>query len=321
MKNLFLILVLISRICYAQQKTNQVLWHLIVVDENSLQGIGNATITINKKRQVVTGINGLISIDKASIRINDAIAISSIGYQSKLVTVGPDYNYPDTIKLRASVTSLQEVAIISTNVKGMSIGIIKEKYITEWVPNPQMECLQYIPNSESLIGKIETIAYVLSDKLHGIDQPFKVNVYTKSANSIYPDKQLIKDSLIVYNPEKKHNVSVDISKYDIQLPPNGIIVSFETLTPNFYGKDSVWYYGRQGKRWFLKMPAIGLGFKNKNDFGHDIYKLDSQEPYCFVSSTRNLGYEIWSWDLEERKFRSYKFNGCNFAISITLASK
>jgi hypothetical protein len=310
MYKLLLLLLVPSNFAFSQQKVSkQNLWHLTVADDISLKGIDKATLSINKTHYI-TNANGVIIIDKTTINQGDSIIISCIGYKSRLMKPGLGNQYPDTIRLLISVTTLKEVAVHSTKSKGVILGDLKEKYNTHRTLQPEQEMVQFIPNDKKIKGTITEVEYVLNDELHGIEMPFKVSLYLKSNGSIFPGEELTKDSIIIYNPEKKRTVTVDISKYNIQFPKDGVIVTFETLSPAYYKKDLTWYQGR----WELKMPGIDMDLKKKGDYPIDLQKKDRTGPYSMVISVAD------KWDPEEVKFHSYIFSeGINAAITIKVS--
>jgi hypothetical protein len=288
---------------------------LTITDGVSARGIERATIEVSRRRYFITDFNGIVNIDKNLIIPGDSIKISCIGYKPVILLPVKNYKFPEIVKLSTLVTSLNEVRVRSLNTQEIKIGDIEKSYNTHRVPNPDDEYAQYIPNDKKIRGIITSVEYVLNDELHGIEKPFAVRLYSKNKNSLWPDKELIKDSLIVYNPKRKHLVSVDISRYNIQLPYNGIIVVFAALPRPYYGGDSVWYNKEpQGKRWFLKMPGLDMDLKKKDDYSTDYNRQNRSGPYSMVRP----GADKWLFDDVKDQFYVFT-DGNNFAISITVS--
>jgi len=310
MYKILLVLIIISNFAFSQQRADkQNLWHLTVTDDVTLKAIDKATLTINKTHYI-TNTNGVINIDKATINPKDSIIASCIGYQSRIIEPRQGYQYPDTVKLSILVTNLNEVAVRSNKAKQIIMGDVKEKYNSHRICHPEDELAQFIPNEKKIKGIITEVEYVLNNELQGIEMPFKVSLYLKSKDSVFPAEELTKDSIIVYNPEKKRKVTVDISKYNIQLPEDGVIVTFETLSPAYYKKDLVWNYGQLDPR----MPEIDMDLKKKDDYPIDREKRNRTGPYAMVISVAD------KWDPEEVKSHSYIFTeGNNAAITIKVS--
>lgn len=70
--------------------------------------------------------------------------------------------------------------------------------------------------------------------------PFKVTLYSIDSISKLPSKRLLNKSIIIQK-EKKNNLEIDISEYDIDFPISGIFVSIETLSAEFYVKKGFTY--------------------------------------------------------------------------------
>jgi len=281
----------------------------MVADNISGKGIDKATLSVNEKIYFSTNANGAVNIDKSTLKARDSIIISCVGYKSKTIKSVIGNSYPDTIKLSASVTILNEVTVKTTS-KEIILGDVKKRYNARRALQPEDQLLQFIPNDKNIKGTITAVEYVLNDMLHGIETPFKVRLYLKRKGSVFPGEELTKDSIIVYNPEKKRRVTVDISKYNIPFPEDGVMVVFETLSPRYYKKDLAWKYDRQE----LKMPGIEMDFKNKDEYTIDYEEQDRKGPYVMVISLSSKR------DFTEAKHYSYVYTeGISAAITIIVS--
>ena len=294
----------------SQQKNTSPLWHLTIVDSATNKGVVRATVSINHEKYLITNEHGGVAIKKDLLHKTDTVQISSVGY--KAVTFIPSLasKLPDTIRLVATVTALKEVHINLNTPKGIILGDFKKKYNSHRSTSPDDKCLQYIPNDAKTKGVISSIEYVINDELHGIEMPFRVGIYAKNKTNPLPDHTLITDTIIVYNPERKTHLSVDISKYNLQLPEDGVMVALETLPPNYYGKDSIWYYGQRR----AKTPGIDMDLKKKGDYSAHVKDWSDRK------TTYSLNMEAdGKWSYEQILFDSYLYDdGNNFAITITV---
>jgi hypothetical protein len=311
-KILFLfVLTCISDFAFSQQKSNPVIWHLTIVDSTTSKGVDRATVSINKNKNFSTDINGAIDINKTLINPKDNIRISCMGYKSIWLMSGIDNKYPDTIRLSSSVISLKEVKVSSLN-RQIEIGDIKKSYNSHRTTSPNDAYAQFIPNERKIKGTISSVEYVLNDELHGIEMPFRVRLYTKNKSNLSLDQELTNDSIIVYNPEKKRLVSVDLLRYNIQLPEDGIIVVFETLDSSYYSKDPIRYMGYER----VRLPGIDMDLKKKNDYTADLHdKSDRKGSYSMVGPTADR----WNFDDAYDQWYAYA-DGNNFAITVTINS-
>lgn len=301
----------ISTSAFSQEKNTPALWHLIIVDSATNQGIVRATISIDSGKYLSTNEYGQIYLRKDLLYKTDTLHISSVGYKTAVFIPGFRVKLPDTIRLAAAVRVLKEVAVNPNSSVEVTLGDFKKKYNSQRTTSPDDKYLQYIPNDAKTKGIITSIEYVLNDELHGIEMPFRVGMYTKNKNNPFPDHTLITDTIIVHNPERKTHLSIDVSKYNLRLPEDGIMVALETLPPTYYGKDSVLYYGQKRAR----TPGIDMDLKKKGDYSaHPYNKEDRKTTYSMVMDVDNR------WRHEQILFDSYLYDdGNNFAITITVA--
>lgn len=305
---LLLISFCISSFAFSQEKNRSTLWHLTIVDSATNQGIVRATISVDSGKYLSANEHGQIDLRKDLLYKTDTLYISSIGYKIALFIPGFKVKLPDTIRLVAAVTALKEVAINSNLPRRVVLGDFKKKYNTHRTTSPEDKFLQYIPNDRKIKGTITSIQYVLNDELHGIEMPFKIGIYAKNKNNPFPDHALIADTIIVYNAERKNHLSVDISKYNLQLPEDGVMVALETLPSAYYGKDSVWYYGQ--KR--VRTTGIDMDLKKKGEYTTRVKDLsDRKTTYSMVIDAAD------EKDLDRLMIHSYLYDdGNNYAITI-----
>jgi len=303
-----LLLLIIPCFTFAQNKVNQNLWRLTVVDSIAGKGIVKATVAINNKHYYTTDNNGVVIIGKTLITPGYSFIISCIGYKRMVILPLANYQYPDTIKLSDSVMYLNEVKISASGLLATHIGDIKQTYKTHSITQPKSAYAQFIPNDKNITGTISSVEFVVNNELHGIEMPFRVRLYTKNKDTITLGTELTTDSIVVYNPQKKQLISIDITKYNIQLPPNGVIVVFETLSPSYYSKETVWYEGQN----YIKTPGIDMD-QTKNYWNIDSTKHNRSDPYSMV------GPQADKWNLDDVYDQWYVYKeGNNFAITITV---
>lgn len=287
-------LVSITQFVFSQKKSH-ILWHLTVVDSSTAKGIERATISFINGTDFVTDINGDVDINL--VNLTDSVIISSIGYKSRSFI--PSGKYRDTISLSASPITLSEVRVKS-NLKKLVLGSTDESYDGGYLLSPNEEIAEYIPNNAKVHGTIVSVEFALNNGKKGIEMPFKVNLYLKSDDSMYPDHELIKDSIIIYNLKRLTVVSVDISKYGISVPEKGFFVGFEALSPSWYSKNPI----KQRQRTVLRVPGI------KGHFGNHHFVVDETRrngvKYSLIRDTTPLG----SWAIFAE--------GTNFAIGASI---
>jgi hypothetical protein len=264
----FLLFALICIMCdfvYGQEKNNSNSWHLRVIDSASGNGIDKANVSINRRSYYQTNFKGFVNIDRSLINNNDTIRITCIGYRPIEIPVSLNHAFPDFIRLSFLVKALSEVKIGYRKSADIIVGTELKSHLTLGTARENSLYVKYIPNDTKINGVITSINYQINDNIHGIELPFKVRLFRKSKDNPFPAEELIKDTIIVYNPQRKTTLSVDITKYNISMPDDGVMVGFETLSPEYYsGKDSVWYKGYE----FLPMPGLDMYLKKKTISAH-----------------------------------------------------
>jgi hypothetical protein len=257
-KSLTVIFLMIAQLVIAQGKNDKSIWHLIISDSVSSKGLERVTVFLSNGKVFITDSSGAVDIENRLLGPKEKLTISYVGY--KTFTFPLQGRYPDTIGLSKSTIFLNEVKV-KVNEKKIILGKVSAKYDGGYLNIPNEEVAEYIPNNTHLTGTIASVEFAIDNTKKGIGKPFKVNLYSKTGDSMYPGAILIKDSVIVYNPKKNAIVTVDISQYGIRVPDNGFFVGFETLSPS-------WYSDRREKSadvHSLHVPGIKGHFSN-HDF-------------------------------------------------------
>lgn len=295
-----LIFILKSQISQSQEKANKHYWHLTIADSLTYRGIPNTTITIDSGKNFKTDNVGSVNLDMKIVNAKTIVTIYCVGY--KLFIFQPQQKYLDTIKLARSVTVLKEVTI-HADLKKIVLGNfeIPKKHLRDsgFYPGINMEVAEYIPNNEKVTGLIKNLNFALLDGYRGLEGPFKVQIYSRNKNSIYPNTPFIKDSIIVYNHARLQLVSVDVSKYKIFVPEDGFFLSFETLSGKWYSRNSVKAAGDK----LTGVPGIRGRF-NRGNFKIDTTTRDGIKYALYRDKSR---FDDDDWD----KFEE----GTNFYIS------
>lgn len=303
-----LLLLSLSNFCFSQQKTDQNTWQLTIVDGNTMKGIDKATLSLNKKQYYISDNKGAISISKELTHKENNIIISCIGYRSANITI-TNNEYPDTIRLSSSVVLLNEVVINPSKSIEMTVETSKKKkHNFQRVTGPDESYIQFIPNDRKIRGTITSVQYSINDVLHGIEMPFRVRLFTKMKDSLTIDKELTSDSIIIYNPQRKTLINVDVSKYNIQMPETGVLVVFELMPRSYYSKDSTLWEGQK----MVKTPGIDMITKNYANIDYD--KINKETPYGMVGPSADR----WNW---AGLFNGWFVfvDGNDFVVSVTVS--
>ena len=156
---------------------------------------------------------------------NKNLVFSALGFKNKSIKSSNNI----VIKLQPDVYPLEEVLILKPKkAKQITIGNSENRF---YLPEPQVipwlfaRKFQIEENNKELKYLKEIIYFTKSEVKNGL---FRVRVYEVNENNL-PGEDLIFDEIIITTKKGKHKTIVDISKYNIQIPKEGIIVAFESL--------------------------------------------------------------------------------------------
>ena len=68
----------------------------------------------------------------------------------------------------------------------------------------------------------------------GCKMPIMLKIYERDTINNIPLRLLVKDTIVIVQPKKQKKMVVDLSKYNIFLPPDGIYVGFEAFSTEWY---------------------------------------------------------------------------------------
>lgn len=64
--------------------------------------------------------------------------------------------------------------------------------------------------------------------------PFSANIYSVDTLTKLPKDPIIKEKIIVRKKDNKYWVKVDVSEYQIKIPPEGLFIIMEILDKDTY---------------------------------------------------------------------------------------
>ncbi|MDI9338792.1 MAG: carboxypeptidase-like regulatory domain-containing protein, partial [Alphaproteobacteria bacterium] len=187
----------------------------------------------NQKNACYSNEEGVFSLHAAK---GDSLKISCIGYEDTML-----FNLANSvlsqIELKPKFIVLNEVVVSSTlNTKTISLGNI-EKYKGRYNQGGTKGSilLVYVPNHDSDTNKIVTklkylLDYVRFDSQKSNKGTVRVRLYSSKDDLIFPKDNLLQENIIKTIPLKSDQLLViDISKYQIKFPINGVFVGLEWL--------------------------------------------------------------------------------------------
>lgn len=175
----------------------------------------------NTSRGTISDLKGSFSI---GAKASDSILVSSVGYQKLTIAAG---TIPDTLYLEEEISFLTEISISSTKrSKKINIGNLKEKTIL--ATGGANQYAKLFPNQMGSDGILEsiTLSFQPEAKKYGrYMTAIMVRVY-ENTNGL-PGGDLLFQNVIVPIKENQNQVSVDLSKFNISFPSQGLFIGFD----------------------------------------------------------------------------------------------
>ena len=228
MKHLFLFLLLLFTLKISAQSVSG-----IIHDEQN-QPIEYAHVYIaNRYLGVYTFSNGSFLIKNETIQSRDTLTITYIGYHSKNIILQANNDKFDIgiIQLSPKVNQLPLLTVIPAK-RLITVGNDERRGEKSGFLYGQKRLVSYevglfIPNDSSYTGTIETVSFFVSMG-NKPKTPFRVRIYSVGVDGS-PKEDLLTKSVIARAKKAKQWVTVDLSSYQITIPPEGFFVVMEWL--------------------------------------------------------------------------------------------
>ena len=232
----------------------------VVKDSITKEPIAYVSIWVdNKDIGTTTDENGNFSLQLEDE--NRKVIFSVLGYETKIAVSS---KISEVLLIQKTIQIPEIVIATPSKLKQIEIGDVKKEF---YLPEPQnipwLFARKFNLDKENLDIKYikELIYFTKSEVENGI---FRARVFEVNEDG-KPGEDLIQDEIIVKVKKGKHKTSVDVSKYNLQIPDNGIIICFESLLleQNVYFQE-VYSSNHKNKAKVLNYaPHIGY-FYNKD---------------------------------------------------------
>ena len=168
-----------------------------------------------------------------NIIVGDTLLISSIGYKKHITP----YNGEKEIILQSLTTNLSQVVI---SPKGNEITLGAKKKQSHFVasvnhPKQRSEIGLLLNNKREKAGKVISVSFYING-LNKPRTPFRIRIYSVTDDK--PDKDLLLENIVVKGERKGGWLEINIEKYNVPFPEDGIVVSMESL----YGFKKTSFY-------------------------------------------------------------------------------
>lgn len=163
------------------------------------------------------------------------LKIQALGFQgvSYKIDYLAKFNH-HTIYLQPDTFTIPQVEINSPRARQVEMGnkfsLFKNSM---YMDTHGQQTALFIPNDENVKGKIKKVNYYLSRE-GNTNAPFRIRVYGLDTASGGPGVDLLPEILVVKPGAGKGWFTVDIDRYNIRFPENGIFIGMEGVFPDEY---------------------------------------------------------------------------------------
>jgi len=266
------------------------------VEYASLQVMGSSRGTIADEQG-----NFVMEIPTGSKE--DMMKIQALGFQA--VSYKLDYLTKfskHTIYLQPDTFSIPQVEINAPVTRSIEMGnkfsLFKNSM---YMDTHGQQTALYISNEDKLTGKIKNVNYYLSRE-GNTNAPFRIRVYALDTVTGGPGIDLLPEILVVKPNEGKGWFSINLSRYNIRFPADGVFIGMEGVFPDEY---QFFYTGNE----FVELSELEEEVMEENSYIHD--NLNYGQQLGFNHRGEN---NTWHYSLSRTWFQLPK-NNFNVLIS------
>lgn len=237
----------VSIACYSQSKTAKG----IVLDEFTQKPIPYVNISI------LESSNGTSSYDDGSYKLeieekdfDKNVHLSALGYKDSILSFEKLIKQ-NQIFLKPIVEQLEEVVISNRfEQKFQIINPIERKKICSsyaTIEQPWMIAL-YIPYDEIYrkTSYLNSIKYYFQ-KFQSRQAKFRVRLFSVGEDGL-PNADMLTENMVISKAKRQHEIEVELSKFNLVFPSNGIYIALEWLYIPFNEHEETFHMVSNDKR-------------------------------------------------------------------------
>lgn len=191
------------------------------------------------RKGTISDMRGQFRIEIEQYNLTDTLVISSLNYYPIKVPV-KHLTLPGIHTLYMTERAYDLPAIEVKGVKRKLESMGNHKRIPSgsfYLDTHGQQTAFYIQNETKKSGSLLSVSFYLSKK-GNTDAPFRVHIYAPDSISGKPGEELLPEMVIMKPDHGKGWFKVDLSRYKIALPNDGIFVAIEGIFPGDYDMTS-----------------------------------------------------------------------------------
>lgn len=221
--------------------------------------------------------DGSFSLEIKEEDINKIVSLSSLGYESSKIPVSL-FLKSEEIFLNPKTEVLEEVVIKDKfEEKTKTVNKIEDSDLCHgfgsFAENPWIIAL-YFPYKDAY----EETEFLKSIKFHfgnfkNKKAKFRLRLFTVGKDSL-PDKDILKENVIVELKKKQKEAVVDVADYDIIFPREGFYVAFEWLYIPYNEEEVTFHFAdkkRKKEKRIKYLPAFSATCEEEGEFTIAVY--------------------------------------------------
>ncbi len=180
----------------------------------------------------ITNSSGIFQIEIKENNNTDSIYIKCIGYCDTSYLMNDFLDKKgDTIFLTSKSYNISDITITAKKFRRTKLGNTKKKTNGCFHLKKASQMAMYIPNPSKETYVIQTIHFYVSD-IGANKKQFRIKVLNSKKDSVYPNKNLLNEDIIIFGTFKNEWVIVDLSAHNIIIPDFGCFICVMPLQPS-----------------------------------------------------------------------------------------
>lgn len=194
---------------------------------------------VGKNKGWVSDQEGIFTVSKNRLIDGDSVEVRSVGYSSERFS-SKKILIDKTIKLSPNRIHLKEVAIKATKYKKGKLGYKKFSWGNDghnkFTGGVQLSDSTYpqiailLPNNQKYNGVLKNISLYISKRS---DSPIEINLHEAQTRNLF-GKKINNEPLYLRSTKDKYWATIDLSTFNIAIPPEGIYVAINWDVGNIF---------------------------------------------------------------------------------------
>jgi len=233
MKNIPLLIILLSHYCFSQTK---------VIDSETRYPVSYATISFGNGQGIFADDEGTFVFTKKLYPDVDSLFISALGFKDLYTSTE---NLPKIILMEAEASELEEIVLkvkIDRKFKKEEVKpYLDDNYYKCWLPTIESEIAVFFPNENDKLKKITSVIFPLALESRDWDKRKRSNADKRPFSTLFKVKfyknqrgfpgKVMNTSNIVFRATEKNGdeYELEVEERDLFFPKDGFFVSLQVL--------------------------------------------------------------------------------------------